>query len=70
MPKENHSQLGRPPPAVDSTEGKRNGQKMDKLPEEEGMQKACQESSIPAKIISATWGDQYQMPGRQGTWPG
>lgn len=36
MPKENHSQPGHPLPAVDATEGRRNGKKVDKLPAEEG----------------------------------
>lgn len=60
MPKENHSQPGRPLLAVDSTEGRRNGKQVYKLPTGEEIQKAYQEPFIPAKIISATWGPKIK----------
>lgn len=58
MPKENHSQPGHP--AVDSTEGRRNGKKVDRLPAEEEMQKAYRARLIHAEIISAIWGPKIK----------
>lgn len=56
MAEENHSQPDHPMPAVDSTEGRRNGKKVYKLPAEEGCRRLTKNRLIPAKIISVIGG--------------